>query len=65
MTTFTLWFDHYNPTEREGVAVKHSVGITQETIHVVTPEEEYWLPLQEVLDFVYQNGHTKSEEPAE
>lgn len=62
MTAFTLWFDHYKDTDREGIVVKESIGITQETIHVITPEEEYWLPIQEVLDFVYMNGHAKSEE---
>ena len=56
MNSFTLWFDHYHQTEIKDVAFKTSVGITSNEIHVKHPEGEFWITIDDLIDYVCQNG---------
>lgn len=55
-TFFTLWFDHYKSTETPGSFRKVTVGVTNNELHVMTRDGEYYLTLDEVINSVIENG---------
>lgn len=61
MTTFTLWIEHYQQSEKRGNVFHMPVGITEENIHVKTADGEYFMSMDDVVKYIIEKGELNEE----
>lgn len=55
MTSFTLWINHYHQIKSKGYH-KSAVSVSEEEMHVQIFGQEFWLPLNDVVQYIMDNG---------